>query len=157
MDNIAIESFIQHCDDMMIAEEGAKELLAKAKTMLLTLIKKVAAFIQKLLGKAKGQEAAKLKQSQREVETIKKTVTSTNVTSEQIKKFTEEMQRQQEEVEKAYQSMCKTKDAALGKIKDRHDELNRVLKESMDEINGNVSRMNENKSKIDNILKQLNN
>ena len=35
MDNIAIESFIQHCDDMMIAEEGYRYTTYKKKVPLL--------------------------------------------------------------------------------------------------------------------------
>lgn len=89
MDNIAIESFIQHCDDMMIAEEGfgdkarkaGKWILEKLNTLWANFMKfvnmiknKVKSALRKMSG-AENEEA-KLKEKIASLEKAKKELES---------------------------------------------------------------------------------
>ena len=167
-EDLAIESFITYCDDMMIAEEG---LFSNLKSKVLGILNKLISTIEKvvrklpngkfksklleLLDKAK-RRCTKTKSANENSPDFDKEMKEAMTEASNIQKeFEESMEEIQKHNQKEMEKLEKAKNEFVDSANQRHEFLHEEMKKAYSEIFKDNENINLHKDDIEEKIKSL--
>lgn len=140
MDNIAIESFIAHCDEMMIAEEGFGDKARKAGKWILEKLNTLWTNFMKFVNMVKNKVKSALRKmsgAENEEAKLKEKIASLEKTKKELE---EEVKVSHEERDSAYQ---------------RNKRLSQLNKEAIDMSKNLIDENKSTKENLEKVTKEL--